>query len=168
MIRLFKKSDLVKLNQMIHKTIDYSYPTVYPDRAVLFFKNYHSENNILERYKNGKVLVYEINDNVVATGSIVGNEISGVFVEPESQGHGLGRKVMFELETLAQKMDISEVTLSVSLPSKRFYENLNYKIIKESQIDVGEGQLLRYWIAMKNICHNELLSADGGNNPDAG
>ncbi|MBA3016062.1 MAG: GNAT family N-acetyltransferase [Proteobacteria bacterium] len=168
MIRLFKKHDLVQLNQMIHKTIDYSYPAVYPDLAVLFFKKYHSENNILERFKKGKVLVFEKNGNIMATGSIVGNEITGVFVKPESQWHGLGREVMSALELMAQEMDIPEVTLSVSLPSKNFYENLNYKITEESQIDVGEGQVLRYWIASKNILHNQSLNTDSGNTPGAG
>lgn len=83
MIRLFDKSDLAKVNQVIHKTIDYSYPGVYPNRAVLFFKKYHSENNILERLENGRVIVFEIQGNILTTGSIVGNDISGVFVDPE-------------------------------------------------------------------------------------
>ena len=151
MIRLFDKSDLAKVNQMIHKTIDYSYPVVYPTRAVLFFKKYHSENNILERQENGRVIVFEIQGNILATGSIVGNEISGVFVDPERQGSGLGKKIMAELESIAQATGISEVTLSVSLPSKLFYESLNYEIVEDLKIDVGEGQFLNYWIAKKKL-----------------
>lgn len=151
MLRLFQYSDLSQLNEMIHKTIDYSYSGIYPDRAVLFFKNYHCETNILERNRKGEVLVLEKNGSIVATGSIVGDEISGVFVEPKNQSFGFGSKIMFELEKRAKVNYIAEVTLSVSLPSKKFYENLHYEIVEDLEIDVGEGQSLKYWKGKKNI-----------------
>lgn len=111
MLRLFQYSDLSQLNQMIQKTIEYSYSGIYPDLAVLFFKNYHCESNILERNRKGEVLVLEKDGTIVATGSIVGNEISGVFVEPKSQGFGCGSQIMIELEKRAKTKCISEVTL---------------------------------------------------------
>ena len=151
MLRLFQNSDLSQLNQMIHKTIEYSYSGIYPDRAVMFFKKYHSENNILERNRKGEVLVLEKDGTIVATGSIVENEISGVFVEPRSQGFGLGSVIMLELEKRAKMKCISEVTLSVSLPSKKFYENLHYEILEDLEIDVGDGQYLKYWKGIKKI-----------------
>lgn len=151
MLRLFQNSDLSQLNQIIHKTIEYSYSGIYPDRAVMFFKKYHSENNILERARKGEVLVLEKDGTILATGSIVENEISGVFVEPKSQGFGFGSEIMFELEKRAITKRISEVTLSVSLPSKKFYENLHYEILEELEIDVGDGQYLKYWKGIKKI-----------------
>jgi GNAT superfamily N-acetyltransferase len=150
-MRLFNYSDLAQLNQMIHKTIEYSYSGIYPERAVLFFKKYHSESNILERNLKGAVLVVENDGNLVATGSIVDNEISGVFVEPKNQGMGLGSQIMFELEKRAQKTGFSEVTLSVSIPAKKFYEKLQYEILEDLKIDVGEGQYLKYWQGRKKI-----------------
>lgn len=151
MLRLFHNSDLSQLNQMIHKTIEYSYSGIYPDRAVMFFKNYHSENTILERARKGEVLVLEKDGTIIATGSIVGNEISGVFVEPKSQGFGLGSEIMFELEKRAKTKRIPEVTLSVSLPSIKFYENLHYEILDDLEIDVGDGQYLKYRKGIKKI-----------------
>jgi hypothetical protein len=41
------------------------------------------------------------------------------------------------------------VVLSVSLPSKGFYEALRYEILQEAHLDVGEGQRLDYWKARK-------------------
>jgi len=43
----------------------------------------------------------------------------------------------------------SEVTLSVSLPSRKFYENLEYEVLAECSLDVGEGHHLDYWPARK-------------------
>jgi hypothetical protein len=42
-------SDLSSLRQMMHNTIDASCSTVYTDRAVHFFKGFHSDQRILER-----------------------------------------------------------------------------------------------------------------------
>ena len=52
--------------------------------------------------------------------------------------------------------DISEVVLSVSLPSKRFYESLGFEIIEDRTIDVGEGQRLGYWEAKKTLTRGEF------------
>jgi hypothetical protein len=43
------------------------------------------------------------------------------------------------------------VSLSVSLPSRRFYEALGYEIVEERSIDVGEGQRLDFWQAHKAL-----------------
>ncbi len=151
MITSFDVSDLSDLNTMIHSTIDYSYPTVYPGRAVIFFKEYHSEKKILDRYQKGKVLVIKNNDSIVATGSIVENEISGVFVAPANQGSGLGQSIMSELEHLAKEMGVSEIEIHSSLPAKQFYQKLNYTLLAKAHLDVGDGQHLEYWPGTKII-----------------
>jgi hypothetical protein len=43
------------------------------------------------------------------------------------------------------------VELSVSLPSRRFYENLGYELVEACSIDVGEGQRLDFWKARKML-----------------
>lgn len=69
----------------------------------------------------------------------------------EAGGQGLGKQIMTELEALASKNDTPEITLSVSLPSKHFYEHLNCHILENAQIDVGGGQYLNYSIGTKKI-----------------
>ncbi len=58
---------------------------------------------------------------------------------------------MKELEKKAVLNAVSEVVLSVSLPSRRFYESLGYKITGSYSTDVGEGQQLNYWEAKKEL-----------------
>lgn len=151
MIRLFRTSEVIQLSQMIHSTIESSYTGVYPARAVEFFKEYHSQNSILERDQLGDVVIVERDGVLIATGSLVKNEISGVFVRPGHQKHGFGKMIMAELEKRASERCCSEITLSVSLPSRRFYEGLSYEIAEFFQLDVGEGQQLGYWLGRKKI-----------------
>jgi len=156
LIREFREGDVESIAQLIHRTIDVCYTPVYPPRAVAFFKDFHSRDRILERSKKGVILVAEQNGQAIGTGAIVGNEIYGVFVDPNMQGRGHGKAIMHELETRATAKGHSEVALSVSLPARKFYEALGYEILQDVHKDVGEGQQLDFWKARKPLqCNRE-------------
>jgi len=150
-IRRFGQGDLVALGRLIHDTIDGCYTNVYPPRAVLFFRGFHSDEKIMQRDKDGLILLIKDESVLVGTGSILGNEILGVFVLPQFQGRGYGKAVMCELEQRAKAKGYLDVVLSVSVPSRKFYEGLGYEILEKRSIDVGEGQYLDYWEAKKSL-----------------
>ena len=151
MIRPFREADSGPLRNMIHHTIEASYSRVYPPRAVEFFKDYHSEKRITERSGMGEILVVDKDGLILATGALVGTEIVGVFVHPGYQRQSHGKAIMAELERRAKSKGLSEVTLSVSLTSRKFYEYLGYELLAECSLDVGEGQYLNYWPGRKTI-----------------
>ncbi|MBN1903502.1 MAG: GNAT family N-acetyltransferase [Deltaproteobacteria bacterium] len=153
MIRELNATDLRPLHRMIYETIDASYPEIYPPRAVMFFKEHHSEREITKRSSAGKILVLisEEDESILATGSIIVSEISGVFVRYTHQRKGYGKAIMTRLEQIARDNGISKLTLSISLPSRQFYERLGYKVLVERLIDVGEGERLKYWPGEKEL-----------------
>jgi len=141
------------LRDFIASVIDFSYSGVYPPRAVDFFKDWHSEKRILERSAQGDILIIEDNrdGSILATGSLIGSEIAGVFVRPDIQRKGIGAEIMRKLEEIAAEKGVYEIKLSVSLPSKGFYERLGYRILDELSTDVGEGQSLIYREGIKSL-----------------
>jgi ribosomal protein S18 acetylase RimI-like enzyme len=149
--REFQPADLARVRQLICHTIDLCYTGVYPPRAVQFFKQFHSDQEILARNQSGVILVLEREGAIVATGALIGHEILGVFVDPPCQGRGYGRAVMLDLEARARANGCHEVKLSVSLPSKGFYDKLGYQVVEECSIAVGEDQTLRFWKARKGL-----------------
>ncbi len=151
MIRNVRESDADQLRKLIHETINFSYGEVYPQRAVEFFKTFHSEEKIRERCRTGEVLLFEVEGICVGTGALVNGKIEGVFVKPQFQGQSIGRLIMRELEKLAVSRGVNEVALHVSLPSKKFYQDLGYTILEECDKDVGQGEKLKYWIAKKRM-----------------
>ena len=155
-IRRAGQADAGALRHLIAATIDACYPAAYPPRAVRFFKTFHSEEQVRARLRDGVTLVTDEAGRPIATGTLAGHDVFGVFVEPARQGRGWGRAIMAELERLAWADGHTEVDLSVSLPSRRFYEALGYEIVADRTIDVGEGQRLDYWEARK-----PLRPADG-------
>jgi GNAT superfamily N-acetyltransferase len=150
-IRLFDEAELLSLHRMIRDTIDASYSGVYPPRAVDFFKGHHSEERIAERSATGEILVLAASrdGSILATGSLVGSEIVGVFVHRDHQRKGYGKAIMAILERMAITKGITEVSMSISLPSRMFYERLGYDVLEERALDVGEGQYLKYWPGKK-------------------
>ena len=148
-LRRCRQSEVVAVRRLIHETIDASYTGVYPPRALQSFREFHSDENIAERVRTGTVLVLKREGEIVATGSLVGNEICGVFVRASCQRCGYGRVVMVELEKRAKVNGCARGELSVSLPSRAFYESLGYEITEECSMDVGEGQRLDYWRGRK-------------------
>ena len=150
-IRAFEEADVAALRRLICQTIDISYAPVYPPKALDFFKAFHAEEKILERAQRGTVLVAEADDALTATGSLLEGEIFAVFVHPNRQGAGLGKALMERLEAAARTAGVTASVLSVSLPSKRFYEGLGYEIVEERSRDLGEGQRLDFWKAKKRL-----------------
>ncbi|MFW2369067.1 MAG: GNAT family N-acetyltransferase, partial [Desulforhopalus sp.] len=114
MIRLADIHDIENIYRLIQKTIQIAYLDHYSIEAVTFFKNHHSIDSISKRLVQGEVLLIKERGKVVATGSLVGSEISGVFVDPDNQGQGLGQKVMHQLEVIAEKHGVVELVLDVS------------------------------------------------------
>jgi len=150
-LREFRQSDAAAVRRLIHHTIDIRYSDVYPPRAVQFFKDFHSESSITERSHGGDVIVVEHSGEIVGTGALVEDDISGVFVHPTFQRQGLGKALICELERRASARGYREVVLSVSLPSRAFSQRLDYEIVENCSIDVGEGQHLDFWKARKTL-----------------
>jgi len=158
-LRLSDSADVEPIRRLIHATIEASYAGVYSPRAVQHFKEFHSADRIRERQAAGAVLVAELDGQMVATGAIVGADISGVFVHPEFQKRGIGGQVMDNLEGAAERAGRDSVRLDVSLPSRSFYESRGYRLLESCSIDVGEGERLDYWTAEKRLDSDEAREA---------
>ena len=139
------------MHGLIRETIRVSYARAYPPRALAFFQDFHTEDKIAERSQTGSVLVVEEKGELVATGSLVDGEIFAVFVHPGRQRAGLGKALMKALEDRARGSGLRESLLSVSLPAKRFYEDLGYEIVEACSKDLGDGQRLDFWKARKRL-----------------
>ncbi len=148
-LRLVDRREVPAVGALIRDTIRASYPVAYPPRAVEFFLNYQSDDSIARRTESGILIVAERGGEIVATGSLVESKITGVFVRADLQGKKIGSLVMDWLETFAAGTGQDHVELSVSLPSRRFYEKRGYRITGPARIDVGQGQVLEYWEGVK-------------------
>ena len=150
-IREYRSSDLADVNGLISRTIDKCYSKVYCAEAIKFFKDWHCCTKILKNAEEGKTLILERDSRLVGTGTIVGDEIVRVFVDPVYQKHGFGKLIMCKLEEMAVSNDIDLVKLDASLPSKKFYDLLGYVTLEHTFLEVENNKRLDYYKMQKSL-----------------
>ena len=148
-LREFTREDLETVKRLIYKTIEVSYSDVYPEEAIEYFKDYHSEEHILSDARDGYTIILESNGKIIGTGTLLGTNIRRVFIDLSYQHMDFGKLVMHKLEKQASANGISILDLSASLVSKRFYDSLGYVTQKEDYIPVMNEQKLSYYAMVK-------------------
>ena len=144
-IRDYNEKDSDRLEFIVHTTIKRSYAGIYPQEAIEYFLNLHSKENMEKDIPKGCTLMLELEGKIIASGSIVGNEIKRIFVLPEYQSRGYGRKIMERLEKAALREGVRRVELCASLPSKDFYLALGYEIVRFTHLPVNNSKKLEYY-----------------------
>jgi len=133
------------LKSLIHRTIALCYPGHYCAEAVRFFMNYHNEEAIRRDAREGCVVVLERAGRIVGTGTLVGDEIKRVFVDPAAQRLGAGRRIMQYLEDKAHSSRVATIKLDASLPSKAFYDKLGYDTVEKTFLPVENARRLDFF-----------------------
>jgi len=150
-VREFKRSDLNAVYELIQNTIDVSYKKVYPPEAIDFFKEFHSQENILKDTVNGYTAVAERNGEKLGTSTLIDCHIQRSFVSPACQRQGIGGMLAQELEAKASLRKTGYITLEASLVSRQFWESRGFTVQEETFIPVKNGQKLIYYTMSKKI-----------------
>jgi GNAT superfamily N-acetyltransferase len=150
-IRTLREADVMALKSMIHRTIALCYPAHYPADAVQFFMNYHDEPAIRRDAWASCSVVLERAHRVIGTGTLVGDEIKRVFVDPIAQQRGMGRRIVEYLEETARLLGVTTVRLDASLPAKAFYDALGYATVRRTFLLLDNDQRLDYFKMQRNL-----------------
>jgi GNAT superfamily N-acetyltransferase len=148
-IREFQETDLPPLKSLIQRSITACYPGYYGPEAVRFFLDHHSEQAIRQDARAGRTLVLERAGRVLGAGTLLGDEIKRLFVDPTFQRQGMGRLLVEKLEEAAVTASIAIVELDASLPSRAFYDRLGYATVEKASRPVEGGQRLSYFRMQK-------------------
>jgi GNAT superfamily N-acetyltransferase len=144
-IREYNKKDLERLSFVVNTTIHKSYVEFYSPEAIEYFLKLHAKGNMKKDIPNGFTFILELEGKIIGTGSIVGNEVKRVFVLPDYQGKGYGKKIMTKIEKKALTNGVLRLELCASLPSKDFYLALGYKIVRFTHFLVNNNKKLEYY-----------------------
>jgi GNAT superfamily N-acetyltransferase len=150
-IRPYRIEDLDELHSLICETLQKSYSGTYSPGAIEFFKQYHSEENITADALHGHTILFQENNRLVGTGTLLGTNIRRVFVLPERQGMGIGAGIMAELESMAASEGTAVLDLDSSMVSVGFYHRLGYAGDALCFIDLADRDRLDYVPMTKRI-----------------
>ncbi|PDT91728.1 GNAT family N-acetyltransferase [Bradyrhizobium sp. Y36] len=81
------------------------------------------------------VFVATIDSRVVGTAGLDGSVVRTVFVAPDIQARGIGKRLMAEVERTARERNIPALTLSSSVTAEAFYARLGFRTVRDSYYD---------------------------------
>lgn len=143
LIREFNVSDAFEVSSLIRRSIMERDNRNYNLKQLYSIANYYSADELSSNLDKKKIYVAVENGVIVGTATLRGDEIMAVFILPEFQGVGLGKKFMKILENDALKKGLSLVWLVAVLSAVSFYENLGYSIVKDKiHPDWGKGAFM--------------------------
>ena len=146
---------------LVQETIQTIYPKYYPIGVVEFFSQHHSIKNITTDVKLGNTSLLFQDNQLVATGTIVTNHITRLFVLPAFQKQGLGRYIMKQFENEIFKT-YDSVILDASLPARNMYEKRGYVTLTHEKIITENGDVLIYEVMKKEKqTHTTQISYNG-------
>lgn len=142
-----KDKELIEF--ITRKTIEDIYPHYYARGAVDFFLSHHSSERILEDIQAQRVvLLYTDSQEAVGTVTIKNNEICRLFVLPQYQKNGYGKKLIeFAEEVISRQYDM--IQLAASLPAKAIYLHRGYVEVESHVIPTDNGDYLCYDVMQK-------------------
>lgn len=143
-IGVYQKQDETDVVALIHYTIISCYPKIYEPEIVQFFLQYHNTKTLQKKAKKGTFLILKINNKPVACGYLFKREIGGVYVHPEFQKKGYGKKLVSHLIELARKKSYDHIWLDAAPLAYDFYLGFGFKLT-EKRTDYEEGKPLEYY-----------------------
>lgn len=91
---------------------------------------------------------YEINCNNSGK-----TKLHKIYVMPETQGKGVGKQLLSEIENAAKEEGNQYLFLNVNRYNiaQEFYKKLGFEIVHEEDIDIGNGYLMEDYVMEKKI-----------------
>ncbi|MEO6818098.1 MAG: GNAT family N-acetyltransferase [Ginsengibacter sp.] len=152
---------------VIHHLAHKIWPTAYGDilsktqlqYMLEKFYNYSSLQNQLETLKHSFILVKNENEFVAFASYSSQIKSKGVFrlnklyVLPSEQGKHVGKQMLDHIIDEIKKEAATSIQLNVNRFNKaiHFYKKQGFEIVREENIDIGEGYLMNDWIMEKKI-----------------
>lgn len=87
---------------------------------------------VRELIRGRKVFVAGIAGRVVGTASLDGGVVRTVFVDPDAQRQGVGRRLMDEVERFARETGLKVLTVLSSITAEALYARLGFKAVRDS------------------------------------
>jgi GNAT superfamily N-acetyltransferase len=151
LVRQFQLADLDDVKKLINRTIDVCYNGFYLKEVMNYFDMYNWDGNILKAARDGYIVVAEMQGEIVGTGSVIGDVVLRVFVDPDHQKQGLGRMIMNELESRAAANGVKILQLRALANARKFYESLGYSTVDRGLVEVDNGRHLEYYQMEKKL-----------------
>ncbi|MCD0471968.1 GNAT family N-acetyltransferase [Flavobacterium sp. JAS] len=156
-------SDIKQIQNIVNITWPITYGEILSKEQLDYMLGlFYSDEALTEQY-NKKVqlfyMIYEEETNIGFigiehnyTGDAV-TKIHKIYLLPETQGKGIGKKVVDEIGKLASENSSNALSLNVNRFNSAlgFYKKIGFEVIDEVNIEIGNGYLMEDYVMKKKI-----------------
>lgn len=155
MIRISQATskDIPIIQEIAHKTWPITYGSILSKAQLDYMMNLmYSDASLLEQLKT-KPLFFLASEHDIGLGFIScennyqntkATRIHKIYILPEAQGKGIGKKLIEKVMTIAKENQSEVVSLNVNKFNKAvsFYKRIGFEIVAEEDLDIGNGFLM--------------------------
>ena len=148
-IRLFKIEDAIETAQVIAETLRVSNSQDYSSEYIEANIASHSAEVLIARANEGHMYVVCDNSRIVGCGAIAGywgslteSILLTIFVLPDYQGKGIGRRIIETLEQDEYFLMAKRVEIPASITAVEFYKKMGYDY-KNGIAEIDDEQVYR-------------------------
>ena len=131
-IRTANEDDAGAVSRVILAALRQTNAKAYSQDIIARVEQSFSPSAVLALFGKRLVSVAVVRGRVVGTASLDGSIIRSVFVDPELQGRGIGKRLMAEVEEAAQAGGVAVLTVPSSVTAQSFYAGLGFKAVRDS------------------------------------
>lgn len=156
-------NDYKTIQEIANKTWPITYGEILSKEQLDYMMDLiYSEESLISQIQKKAQLFYIAYDESSVVGFIAiehhyKNEavtrIHKIYILPETQGKGIGKLLIDEVQKLATENNSVSLSLNVNRFNKAltFYQKIGFKIVAEENIDIGNGYLMEDYRMEKQI-----------------
>jgi predicted N-acetyltransferase YhbS len=131
-LRTARDGDAEAVSRVIRSALRETNAKDYPRDVIERLQKNFSPADVLDLMGKRKVFVALFGQRIVGTASLDGKTVRTVFVAPDVQGRGVGRRLMEEVERTARDTGVTTLVVPSSVTAERFYAKLGFKTVRDS------------------------------------
>ncbi len=148
-IRRFRKSDSIKVYELIRKNDLETASKFYPKKIINEWLKELSPAKILKKSMERICFVAEKDKKIVGYVSLSEDEVKKLFVLPKFHKKGIGKKLLDKIEKVARGKRIKKLVLYSNFYAEPFYKKCGFKKIKISLQKAGSMKYKSIYMGKK-------------------
>ena len=156
-------NDIKLIQEIAHTTWPITYGAILSKEQLDYMLDLiYSDEALTNQYNKKEQLFYLISEDATNLGFIgIEHQYKGeaitkihkIYLMPETQGKGIGKKVVDEIEKLALENNSKALLLNVNRfnTALGFYKKIGFEVAEEVNIEIGNGYLMEDYVMEKKF-----------------
>jgi N-acetylglutamate synthase-like GNAT family acetyltransferase len=131
-IRAARDGDADAISEVILSSLRDTNAKDYPRAVIERLEKNFTSSAVLGLMGGREMLVAACGRRVVGTASLDRNVVRTVFVAPDAQGRGVGKRLMAEIERKARGTGVTTLIVQSSVTAQSFYASLGFIPVRDN------------------------------------